>query len=231
MGSGFYLENERDGDIALFNGTEWIVLHRGSNGQFLTLTTGRPAWAANPITAHEAASDPHTGYLREADTNWVDLTDGGATTLHSHAGSIPVVYRKSIDTSTDSDDSPNDDPHLVHALAANEIWAFELYVFGDLGASGGFRCDFTAPASATGTWKADIADISGTSISIYRSALGTDFAVDAADIATEAALWIGGVVVNSTNAGNFVFRHAQHTSNGTAEIVRANSYMVMTRLA
>jgi hypothetical protein len=30
--------------------------------------------------------DPHTQYLLESDANWVDLTDGGATTLHSHAG-------------------------------------------------------------------------------------------------------------------------------------------------
>jgi hypothetical protein len=38
------------------------------------------------LTAHEGAADPHTGYVREADANWVDLTDGGATTLHSHTG-------------------------------------------------------------------------------------------------------------------------------------------------
>lgn len=85
---------------------------------------------ANPVTAHEAAGDPHTGYrLESADhshqstgaqagqldhglaltgladddhsayllasdatnratfaANWLDLTDGGASTLHSHAG-------------------------------------------------------------------------------------------------------------------------------------------------
>ena len=35
---------------------------------------------------HEAAADPHAGYVREADANWIDLTDGGATVLHSHAG-------------------------------------------------------------------------------------------------------------------------------------------------
>ena len=33
-----------------------------------------------------ASGDYHTEYVREADANWVDLTDGGATTLHSHAG-------------------------------------------------------------------------------------------------------------------------------------------------
>jgi len=31
-------------------------------------------------------SDLHTEYVKEADANWVDLTDAGATTLHSHAG-------------------------------------------------------------------------------------------------------------------------------------------------
>jgi hypothetical protein len=30
--------------------------------------------------------DPHTQYVQEADANWVDLTDGGETALHSHAG-------------------------------------------------------------------------------------------------------------------------------------------------
>jgi hypothetical protein len=38
------------------------------------------------LTAHVAAADPHTGYVREADANWIDLTDAGETTLHSHAG-------------------------------------------------------------------------------------------------------------------------------------------------
>ena len=46
-----------------------------------------PAYALDSdLAAHEGASDPHTGYVREADANWVDLTDGGPTTLHSHAG-------------------------------------------------------------------------------------------------------------------------------------------------
>jgi hypothetical protein len=42
--------------------------------------------AAGLISTHEAAADPHTGYLKENDANWTDLTDGGETALHSHAG-------------------------------------------------------------------------------------------------------------------------------------------------
>lgn len=50
-------------------------------------TLARDTEVTSAISTHEAASDPHTGYVREADANWVDLTDGGATTLHSHTGS------------------------------------------------------------------------------------------------------------------------------------------------
>jgi hypothetical protein len=44
------------------------------------------ATAAAAAAAHVAAADPHTGYVREADANWTDLTDAGETALHSHAG-------------------------------------------------------------------------------------------------------------------------------------------------
>ena len=42
--------------------------------------------AAALDATHAAAADPHTGYVKENDASWVDLTDGGASTLHSHAG-------------------------------------------------------------------------------------------------------------------------------------------------
>lgn len=44
------------------------------------------ATAAGALTTHEGAADPHTGYVKENDANWTDLTDNGATTLHTHAG-------------------------------------------------------------------------------------------------------------------------------------------------
>ncbi len=40
--------------------------------------------------AHVAAADPHTGYVKESDASWIDLTDSGETALHSHAGGSGV---------------------------------------------------------------------------------------------------------------------------------------------
>ena len=44
----------------------------------------RDAEVTTAVSDHAAAADPHTGYVQESDASWVDLTDGGATTLHSH---------------------------------------------------------------------------------------------------------------------------------------------------
>lgn len=44
------------------------------------------------LSAHEAAADPHTGYVREADANWVDLTDTGETTLHTHPAGAGISF-------------------------------------------------------------------------------------------------------------------------------------------
>jgi hypothetical protein len=58
--------------------------HTSAAHDTLGLTTD--ALLATAISDHAGAADPHTGYLKENDANWTDLTDGGATVLHSHAG-------------------------------------------------------------------------------------------------------------------------------------------------
>ena len=79
-----------DGDIAAgqLSGTypnpSVAASHSGST--HAATQAAAEATAASELTTHAAASDPHTVYVREADANWIDLTDSGATTLHSHAG-------------------------------------------------------------------------------------------------------------------------------------------------
>jgi len=57
---------------------------------------GGTGGAAAAATAHGSltgltSGDDHTQYVALADADYVDLTDGGATTLHSHAGGGDVV--------------------------------------------------------------------------------------------------------------------------------------------
>ena len=60
------------------------------------------------IDAHEALTDPHTGYVKESDSNYVDLTDTGNTTLHTHD-----IYALDTDLTTHAGAA---DPHTVYVL-------------------------------------------------------------------------------------------------------------------
>lgn len=120
------------------------------------------ATAAGALTTHEGAADPHTGYVREADANWVDLTDGGASTLHSHAGG----------------GAPTDADYLVgtaHAGLSAEI------VVGTTpgGELGGTWASPTVDATHSGTTHsaatdAHIADTTSVHAHTSLSAVGTD---------------------------------------------------------
>lgn len=54
------------------------------------------------LTTHAAAADPHTVYVREADASWIDLTDSGATTLHSHTGGAALTVQEADGTPSDT---------------------------------------------------------------------------------------------------------------------------------
>lgn len=66
------------------------------------------------LTTHEAASDPHTGYVKESDSNYVDLTDAGNTTLHTHD-----IYALDTDLTTHAGAA---DPHTGYAKETDATW-------------------------------------------------------------------------------------------------------------
>lgn len=57
-----------------------------------------PAGVDHNSLANLTTGDPHTQYVELLDTNYVDLTDGGTTTLHSHAGgsSLGVYWNNTL---------------------------------------------------------------------------------------------------------------------------------------
>jgi hypothetical protein len=70
------------GDGAASAAPVWDTLLDGD----IPSTIARDTEVTTAVSDHAGAADPHTGYVREADANWIDLTDSGPTTLHSHAG-------------------------------------------------------------------------------------------------------------------------------------------------
>lgn len=104
--------------------TAAVSAHEGAANPHPTYETSAEVDAR--IATHAAAADPHTGYLKESDASWVDLTDGGQTTLHSHAGGGGSGDTVRVVTSNQANSTVT--PAVVTELTAASL-AAGTYVF------------------------------------------------------------------------------------------------------
>lgn len=91
----------------------------------------RDAEVTTAVSDHAAAADPHTGYLKENDPAWIDLTDGGASTAHTHAGGGSSPWTLLMATADQSNNTAvlADDAALQVTLLANTQYHIRLRVF------------------------------------------------------------------------------------------------------
>jgi hypothetical protein len=90
------------------------------------------------------------------------------------------------------------------------------------GTTGDIKFDWAVPSGTVLRWS-DQTGASGlnSDVDVYSAPGGT----------TQVAFQIWATVVTSSTAGNVQFRWAQNVSDTTATIVRANSYLQLTRVA
>ena len=129
------------------------------------------------------------------------------------------------------------DTHLFFAMAANEVWAFELFLVAMGVDSVDIKYAFDIPAGATIIWSS--IGLPATAPDLLNPGLGT--VIEADQGASEMGLIgpgikvlnrIYGTVVNGANAGNLQFMFAQRvTDAGNAVTLYANSWLKGTRAA
>lgn len=193
--------------------------------------TGVDELQFNDATADASAS----GRIRR---NGADLTfhDGTAARTVMLGTSISRVefIRKTADETVNGSDTLQNDDHLVAALAANEVVAFEMFLIFDAATAADFKMAFTVPASATINWgpaggvRVDESLVVDRQNVVVGSA--TTMAWGGYGAGTKAAAMFTGIVVNSTNAGNLQFQWAQNTSNASDAKVYTNSWLRVTRV-
>lgn len=138
-----------------------------------------------------------------------------------------ILVRKVADESVVSSATLQDDNDLQFAIAANEVWCFEIYVNVLGGTSSDFKCAIQVPSGATLRWSG----LGGESVIDHQTEITSDATTvwptsGLTDPTQAASIFIKGTVVNAGNSGSVKFRWAQNASNATATIVKAGSYIV-----
>lgn len=180
------------------------------------------------VTAHTAASDPH-GDRAYADGRFLQLTGGTVSGSVAVNGNLTVggvgqvqFVRKTADESVVSSTTLQNDDHLKLPVVANAVYTLFLMCIFSGGTTGDIKFDWAVPSGTVLRWS-DQTGVSGlhSDVDVYSAPGGT----------TQVAIQIWATVVTSSTAGNVQFRWAQNASDATATIVRANSYLQLTRVA
>ena len=149
LSDGFAVGSDANGDVLYSNGTKYIRLARGSDGDVLTLASSIPSW-----------STPTTG-----DITAVSLTgdSGGALSVSSGAAGFTLTGGAGIDTAGSS-------TTVTFTLDLNELT--------DTAIANGDYIIFTDATDSNATVKGDLADVAtlfaGTGLTASGSVIGVD---------------------------------------------------------
>lgn len=149
---------------------------------------------------------------------------------HIATASTSILYaRKTANQTVTSNTTVANDNHLTFAVAANEVWSFDLWL-SVIGASAGtanFKMTMNGPSGATILWSfAPQIDTStaGTTQRHEAKAMAVTDSIYADNLAS--VIGIKGTIVNGANAGSCTLQWAQDTSNANGCTIYANSTLI-----
>lgn len=195
---------------------------------FLSIS-GSPVTTSGTLALAGSGSTGDTIYFSSANTT-SKLTIGSSGTVYRSTGSIPgwvnpsATKRKAADTSRTSTTTVTDDPDLLFAVAANEVRDFTAHlIFQSTSATPDLKFTCAGPSGSTVTYAGQWFS-NGTSTIIPATSGGTTTACDVGgnQIST---VTISGTCTNGATPGNLSIQWAQNTSNATAMILYAGSYL------
>lgn len=148
---------------------------------------------------------------------------------------------KASDTSRASTVSPTADPHLTLVVAANTDYVLDgLLRYSATTPSAGISFGWTAPASATMDWNPGVAaayDAQGTpsieqqSLAVTTTAGGVGLSTGGAGNLFIIAARPYGLLRVAGTAGSITLRWSQNASHVDATVVRANSWLRITKIS
>ena len=122
--AGFAVGSDASGDILYSNGTNYIRLAKGSDGQFLSLSSGIPSWATVSTAGGGGNSKDFVASGAISNGQAVSLTsDGKVTATASATGDIVTFESGAINYLTSAYDTGNDKVLLCYTDTPNSSYA------------------------------------------------------------------------------------------------------------
>lgn len=217
----------------------WARLAKGAAYQSLNMNSGATGqtWMASLqslLTAKgsiPSASGANTPVAVAVGTDGFELTADSAQTSGLAWKSQKLVARKGSSETVTSSTTLQDDNDLSFAVAANEIWFFELYLIVSCPVAGvDLIATMVGPAGSTVVWSwgGQMYFTPASAPAVVRSSSGGSPATHYVDNVPETVA-IRGIISNGSTAGTCKLQWAQNTSNGNALTIAASSYLVATR--
>lgn len=218
----------------------------GAQSKADAVATAAAADATAKVSAHTAASDPHgdraygnaafypmasgntlNGFVDDA-LNRVQALEGRATTLEAEI----LVASKTVDESV-ANNTLQDDDHLAIAVVAGGWYAVDAYLDIEGDPAADFTMGWSVPAGAVMSWTEGGVSAGNTnnigSVKLQRNDGATASGVGI--IAAGSAVCPRGVLRVAATAGTLRFRWAQTTTNAIPTVLKAGSWLRLTRIA
>ncbi len=218
--------------LEIMNGN---FLLNNNNNTAAELRFAEPSTSGSNYIAFKspAVSSSTTYTLPSADgSSDAPLTTNGSGTLSWATTGITRYVLKSADESVANSTTLQDDDNLLFSIGANEVWEVD-FMIRVTGVNGRLKFALALPASATMwvTARGDNDDSNDDYLEMLTSGTGYTFSTTNFDYSdTGTMVELRGIVTNSSTAGNVVLRWCQASSNATATIVKAGSYLKVTRV-
>jgi len=155
----------------------------------------------------------------------------GSTFINDGAGTLTsqarcVIVRKTSDTSTASDTTVNNDPHLRFNVAANSVWEVVLYLLWTAGTTGDIKYGWSLTGGGEIFWNDEQSGRGQ-----YTGPQGAKTTADVATCQGNGAATLNFTIINAQihqggSDGVAQFQWAQNTSNATNTTIYTNSTMV-----
>lgn len=143
----------------------------------------------------------------------------------------PLFVRKTSDETVNNSAVLQNDDALLLAMSASSTYLLDLRLIVNSGTTPDFKFTFTVPASTTGSIQIFEGSTPSTAAAVLQGPFSLTATSATSGIAGDQIILVQGVVVVSSTAGNLQFQWAQNTANASDTKVKANSYMMLQKVA